>query len=172
MQHNHRVLRNGGELLFQFLKQHFIEEGVAVPVFRVAVLHQIDIRHTVAHAFAAAIVVEPEHVVTRFLHHVQQIFTPVGIIDIEFLARQVGKHAGKGKRRGGSARRHVREVHNVLPRQFWVGFAFVAVQGKVHRPRRLADHEDDHGEIGVFVGNVIRIVVDSDEGQVLPRLFP
>ena len=104
----------------------------------------LDVGHTVTHAFAARLVVQPEHRHARALQDVQQTLKALMTGHV-VRAAQVRKHA---RHRGlcvGAARSHLREIHQVplgLQRlELRRSVALIPAQPEIGRPRGLTHHQ-------------------------------
>ena len=99
--------------------------------------------HTRAHAFAARLVVQPQHGQARALQHIKQALVLGGFV-AALLARERRKHAGNRYLGVGAARLHLGVIHQValgLPaRQRGRGGPRIAAEPPVLRPRCFAHH--------------------------------
>ena len=108
----------------------------------------IGMGNAVAYAFAARLVVEPQHGQPGTLQHIEQVFL-VGVAPVKGLSPLGRKHAGHRGLGVGAARTDVGEIHQIaLGLQLLEqgrGVARVSTQAKVGCARGLAHYQNDEG---------------------------
>ncbi len=83
-------------------------------------------RHAIAGALTAAVVIVPQDFDTGTLDHIQQTFLMTGQHIIIMRARHTGKHTGNRNRRCRTAGCGMREIRNVIFFQQRIGFTLIA----------------------------------------------
>ena len=99
----HRVLLQTIQHVVQTVEIHIINTGFVFAELIQIPLRHIGMRHAIAGAFTAAVVVAPEQVDPRMLEHIEQTFLMVSQVGIVFAARHAREHARNGNGGFGAA---------------------------------------------------------------------
>ena len=98
----HRILLQAIQHVVQTVEVHIVNTGFVFAELIQIPLRHVGMRHAIAGAFTAAVVIAPQQVDARVPEHVKQPFLMPSQVGIVFAARHAGEHAGNGNRGFGA----------------------------------------------------------------------
>ncbi|MNI54163.1 hypothetical protein D3C73_1090490 [compost metagenome] len=167
VQHQHGVFIQGVDEVLQTLQENFIAAlavGAQRRVFQIADILE---RDSITRAFAARLVIAPDHIKTRALEHIQQAFFVLCLAGVVILAPHVGKHARHRHRGFRAAGMHIGKRDKAcLLVQLRRGITVVPQHAKVLGTGTFTHHQYGQGfsAMGLPDRVFLRILTDLDEG--------